>query len=72
MVFCFSKKNFDYLTETEKTEYLKNHFFFCNECHFIFNMYLIRTNENYNDNKTYFSLFKCKNHNYKIYDKWYL
>ena len=72
MKSCFSKKYFDSLTETEKTEYLKNHFFFCNECHLIFNMYFIRTNENYNDNKTYFCLFKCKTHNHKIYKNWYL
>lgn len=72
MVFCFSKKNFDSLTETEKTEYLKNNFFFCNECHRIFNMYLIKTNEKYNENKTYFSLFYCKNHNRKIYPKYHL
>jgi hypothetical protein len=72
MVSCFSKKYFDCLTETEKTEYLKNYFFFCNGCYKIFNMYFIRTNDNYNENKTYFSLFKCKNHNHKIYDKWYL
>ena len=69
---CFSKKLFDSLTENEKTEYLKNNFFICNQCQYIFNIYFIRTNENYNDNKTYFSIFKCKNHHHKIYDKWYM
>lgn len=68
---CFSKNYFDCLTETEKTEYLKNNFFFCNVCYKIFNMCLIKTNEEYNENKNYYSIMDCKIHNYKKYPIWF-
>ena len=72
MKSCFSKKNFECLTETEKIEYLKNNFFFCSGCHCIFNMCLIKIKEKYNENTNYYSINECKIHNHKKYPKHYL
>lgn len=69
---CFSKSNFDTLTENQKNEYLKNNNFFCSSCHCVFNMYLIKVNIPYNKDKRYFSLLDCKTHNYRTYPMWYL
>jgi len=72
MKSCFSKKYFDCLTEHEKTEYLKNNFFFCSSCHCVFNLYLIKTKDKYNENTNYYSINECKIHNHKKLPKWYL
>ena len=68
---CFSKQSFDSLKENEKEEYLKNNMFFCSSCNNIFNLYLIKINEEYDNNKTYFNIIHCNYHRYCRYPKWY-
>lgn len=68
---CFSKSLFDTLKEQEKIEYMKNNMFFCYNCKNIYNVCLIKTNDLYNKNKTYYSLMDCKYHYYRSYPIWY-